>query len=163
ARTLNVDALAEGTVRQSGTRVRITAQLVHAASDRHVWADTYEGDLSNVLVLQSTWARDIARQIKITLSPQEEARLASSRPINPEAHEAYLRGWFFCNKRTEAGIDKGIQYLEQAVRIDPAYALTYAASASCYAFSNRSHLRSPTEAYARIRMAALKALEIDDS
>src|SRR5262249_43477321 len=122
-----------------------------------------DGDVSDVLVLQSTVARDIAREIKITLTAQEEARLAGSRPINPEAHEAYLKGRFFCNKRTEAGLDKGIEYLEQAVRIDPAYALTYAASANCYAFSNRSHLRSPTEAYARIRMAALKALEIDDS
>jgi TolB-like protein/DNA-binding winged helix-turn-helix (wHTH) protein/Tfp pilus assembly protein PilF len=162
ARALKVDAVVEGTVRRSANRVRISAQLVQAASDTHVWAETYEGDLSNVLVLQSTVARDIARQIKVTLTPQEEARLARSRLLNPEAHEAYLKGGFFCSKRTEEGIQKGIQYLEKAIRIDPTYAPAYAALANCHTDANRAHLRRPDEAYAEAKAAAVKALELDD-
>jgi TolB-like protein/DNA-binding winged helix-turn-helix (wHTH) protein/Tfp pilus assembly protein PilF len=163
ARALNVDAIVEGTVRRSGNRVRISVQLVHAASDKHLWADTYEGDLSNILVLQTTVARDIARQIKVTLTPQDQARLASGRLLNPEAHEAYLKGRYFCSKRTEEGIEKGIEYLEKAIQIDPTSALAYSASANCHAYSNRTHLRGPTEAYAKVRTAAVKALEIDDT
>jgi TolB-like protein/DNA-binding winged helix-turn-helix (wHTH) protein len=100
ARELNVDAVVEGAVLRSGDRVRITAQLVEAPSDRHLWAESYERDLRHVLDVQDEVARDVANEIKIKLTPQEQAQLASGRPVDPEAHEAYLRGRYEWNRRT---------------------------------------------------------------
>src|SRR5207247_9757317 len=103
ARELNVEAVVEGTVMRSGERVRITAQLIQVPDEKHLWAQSYEGDLQDTLALQNNVARAIAEQIQVTLNPQEEAALEKSKRVNPEAYEAYLKGRFFWNKRTGDG------------------------------------------------------------
>ena len=126
ARELNVDAVIEGSVLRSANRVRITAQLIQAATDKHLWARSYERDLGDVLALQSEVAGAIANEIQIKVTPQEQARLAGARPVNPDAHEAYLQGRFYWNLRTKEGVNKGLEYFQQAVDKDPGYALGYA-------------------------------------
>jgi len=122
ARELNMDAIVEGTVQRSGNRVRISAQLIQARPERHLWAESYERDLRDVLALQSEVARAIANEIRLKLTPQEQTRLASARPVNPAAHEAYLRGRYHWNKVTDEGIRRSIREFEQAIEIDPQYA-----------------------------------------
>ena len=163
ARELNVDAVVEGAVMRSGDRVRITAQLIQAATDKHLWAETYERDLRDVLALQGEVARDITTEIQIRLTPQQQARLASARPINPEAHELYLKGRYEWNKRTEEGLKKGIQYFEGAIAKDPNYAVAYAGLADSYGILADNGFSPPEECYPKARAAALRALEIDDS
>jgi len=130
ARALKVDAVVEGSVLRAGERVRITAQLIEARTDRHLWAESYERDLRDILSLQREVARAIAGEIRIKLTPQEQAHLASARRVDPEAYEAYLKGRHHCDKSTEEGFNRGIQYLEQAVRKDPSHAASHAALAS---------------------------------
>ena len=161
ARELNVEAVVEGSVLRSGDRVRITAQLIHAATDQHLWAKSYERDLRDILALQSEVARAIAQEIQIKLTPQERARLASARPVNPEVHEAYLRGVYYFNKFTDEGFRKASDCWRQALEKDPGYALAYAALATYYcALAAFSAL--PNEAYPRAKAAAMKAVELDD-
>jgi serine/threonine protein kinase/Flp pilus assembly protein TadD len=165
ARELNVDAVVEGSVVRSGNRVRITAQLIHAATDQHLWAESYERDLRDVLSLQSEVARAIANGIQITLTPQDQARLASVRTVDPEAYQLYLKGRFYWNKRTETNLKKGIEYLHQAIDLDPTYALAYAGIADCYSLLGWDlfGVMPPREALPIAKAAARKALEIDDS
>jgi len=162
ARELGVDAVVEGTVTRSGDRVRITAQLIDAHSDRHLWADSYERDLRDVLALQSEVSRDIAAQVHTTVSRSEGSRATVAHPVNPDAHEAYLRGLYFWNKRTEAGIRKGIDYFEQATRLDPNYANAYAGLAVSYIVAVGHRVLPPEQGYPKAREAALKALQFDD-
>ena len=125
ARELNVDAVVEGTVLRSGDRVRITAQLIHAATDKHLWGQGYERDLRDALVLQADVARAIAEEIRVKVPRREQARLASVHASNPQAYLAYMKGRFYWNKRTEEGVRKGIAYFEEAIQKDPGYALAY--------------------------------------
>ena len=162
ARDLNVDAVVEGTVMRSGDQVRITAQLIEAPTDRHLWADRYEGDLQNVLVLQDEVAGAIAKQVRISLTPQEQGRLTAARPVNPEAHEAYLHGLYELRKKNSDGIEKSIEYFESATTIDPNYALAYAALSDAY-YDESSMLRAPLESMPKARAAAARAIELDDS
>src|SRR6202041_1143088 len=104
ARELNVDAVVEGTVLRSGDQVRITAQLIEAPADKHLWAESYEGNLRDTLALQKKVARAIAEQIRIEVTPREQAALKSVKPVDPEAYEAYLKGRYFWNKRTADGL-----------------------------------------------------------
>ena len=161
ARELKVDAVLEGTVARSGSRVRITANLLHAPTDRHLWAETYEGDLGDVLALQGEVARAIADQIRIKLTPEEQGRFAPPRPVNPEAHEAYLKGRYYWNLRTEDGLKKSIEYFQQAIEKDPGYTRAYAGLADSYAVSVMWGFAPPREAYPRAKAAALKALQVD--
>jgi TolB-like protein/DNA-binding winged helix-turn-helix (wHTH) protein/Tfp pilus assembly protein PilF len=163
ARELNVDAIVEGAVLRADERVRISAQLIQAVPEQHLWAESYERDLSRVLALQGEVARAIASKIKVTLTPQEEARLAGARPVNPEAYEAYLKGRYFWNKRTEEGFKKGIEYFQQAIEKDPGYALAYAGVADSYLVLADWAYLAPDEAYPTARVAATQALETDDS
>ena len=119
ARELNVDAVIEGSVLRSGERVRITAQLIHAASDQHLWAESYERDFRDILSLQSEIARQVANQVRIILTPEERARLGSARQINPEAHDWYLRARYCWNKRTEESVKKGALLLSPGHRQRP--------------------------------------------
>ena len=163
ARELNVDGVIEGSVQRSGDRVRITAKLIHAPTDTHLWAESYERDLRDVLALQDDVARAIASQIRIKLTPQEQVRLASARPVNPEAHEAYLKGRYFWNKRTEEGLKKSLEYFQKAIDVDPNYALGYAGLADSYGIlGNNGHL-PPRETHPKAKAAALKALELNDN
>jgi eukaryotic-like serine/threonine-protein kinase len=159
ARELNVDAVIEGTVLQSGQRIRITAQLVEAATERHLWNDSYERDLRDVLALQSEVARAVAREIEVTVTPQEGTRLANTRRVDPEAHQLYLWGRHHFGKRTKEGLTNAINYFERAIERDPTYAPAYASLAITYWVSNGGHDILTSKA----RAAALRALQLDDS
>jgi TolB-like protein len=161
ARELNVDAVIEGSVLRSGGRVRITAQLIQATTDTHLWARSYERDLRDVLALQSDVAQAIANEIRVKLTPQEQARLARTGPVNPEAHDAYLKGRYYWNLRTEEGLKKGTELFQQAIEKDPDYALAYAGLADSYGVLGLRILTAPREAYPRAKAAASKALEMD--
>jgi TolB-like protein/DNA-binding winged helix-turn-helix (wHTH) protein/Tfp pilus assembly protein PilF len=164
ASELKVDAVVEGTVQRIGERIRVSAQLIHGPTDRHMWAEVYERDVRNVFDLQSEIARAIAAQVKIKMSQADQVRLASRRPVNPKAFDDYLQGrYLFWNKRTEENINKAIGYFESAIQIDPSYALAYAALADCYNSMGTVQMGvlPPTEARIRAEEAASKALEID--
>jgi len=162
AKELGVDAVIEGSVMRAGDRVRITAQLIEAATDRHLWAESYERDLRDVFALQSDVAQAIAREIRVTLSPEEKTRLASSRPVNPAAHEAYLKGRYWQLKFSEEGFRKGVEFYERAVELDPGYALAWAGIAEAYGGVADLFLSS-SEAFSKARPAAEKALQLDES
>jgi serine/threonine-protein kinase len=166
ARDLNVEAIVEGSVLRAGDRVRITAQLVEAASDRHLWAESYERDLRDILALQSEVARAIASEIRVTLAPPAAASpgsggRAAERQVDPEAYEAYLKGRHHWYKRTEDGMRKGLSFFEQAIEKDPSYAPAYAGLADAYTtLAAYGHLPG-NQAIPRAREAALKSLELD--
>jgi eukaryotic-like serine/threonine-protein kinase len=163
-RELNVDAVIEGSVLRSGDRVRITAQLIHAPTDRHLWAESYEGDLRDVLTLQSRVAQAIAQQIRITLTPQERGHLTSTRPVDPAAYEAYLKGRYYWS-RMPRKVKEATAYFEQAIEKDPRYALAYTGLADSYATMATWEIGtvSPEEAMPKASAAALKALSLDDT
>jgi TolB-like protein/DNA-binding winged helix-turn-helix (wHTH) protein/Tfp pilus assembly protein PilF len=163
ARELNVDAIVEGTVLRSGNRVRITINLLHAPTDRHLWAESYERDLQDVLVLQGEVARSIAGEIRIKLMPQEQIRLASTRPVDPEAYQDYLKGKYYTSKWTEEGLKKAVVSFRQAIDVDPTYAHAYEGLAEVYSWVAASGLQSTAEAYPLAKAAALKALELDET
>ena len=162
ARELNVDAILEGTVVQSGHSVRITAQLIRAQDDRHLWSENYERDLTDVLAVQSEVARAVAGQIRIQLTPQEQTHLTRTRPVNPEAFEAFLKGNFFLQKGI-SGIGKSTEYFKRAIELDPLQAEPYAGLAETLCYAGIFGFRPSAETYPEARVAALKALELDDS
>jgi TolB-like protein/tetratricopeptide (TPR) repeat protein len=163
ARELDVDAVLEGAVRRSEHRVRITAQLIEAATDSHLWAKVYERDIEDVLALHSEVAQTIAREIRITLTPEEEVRLARARPVVPEAHEAYLMGRHHHNKLTPPDLMKAIDYFQQAIDKDPDFALPYAYLSETLLLlaGPFGPLLAPQEAMQEARAMVNKALEID--
>lgn len=163
ARELNVDAVVEGTVMRSGDQVRITAQLIEATKDRHLWAEAYERDLRDILRLQDDVAKAIAAQVEIALTPQEKLRLATARPVNLEAHEAYLRGRYYLNKRNEEGFRKANEFFGDAIQKDSNYALGYSGLADSYVLLGEYSLLTPKEAFTKAREGAIKALELDDT
>lgn len=163
ARELNVDAVIEGSVVRSGERVRIAAQLIQASSDHHLWAETYERDSRDILSLQSEIAREIANQVRIVLTPEEEERLGIARSVDPEAHELYLKARYFWNKRTEESVRKALAYFLRAIDREPTYAQGYAGLADSYNVLGYYNALPPTEAYSKAKAAAFKALELDDS
>ncbi len=162
AQELNVDAIIEGSVLRSGERVRITAQLIQAATDRHLWAESYEGDLRDVLAVQSQVARAIANEIRVKLTPGEQARLATARPVNPEAHEAYLRGLYEIREHTTEGAEKAIEYFRQALAHDPNDALAYAGLAIAY-YDQSTFQKAPLDVMPKAKAAAARALELDNT
>jgi len=165
ARELNVDGIVEGSVTRSGQRVRITAQLLDASTDHHLWAETYERDLGDVLGLQSEVAEAIAEQIRAQLTPELRARLHSAPQVNPEAYEAYLRGRFYLTTEfTKPQALKMAQRLfEESIRKDPHFALAYAGLADSYVYLGFSHQLTPEFAERSAEDAVNKALELDDS
>jgi TolB-like protein/DNA-binding winged helix-turn-helix (wHTH) protein/Flp pilus assembly protein TadD len=140
ARELNVDAVVEGTVLRSGQQVRITAQLIRAPIDQHLWAQSYQGDVRDTLALQKKVARTIAEQIRINLTPREAAALNNVKIVNPEAYENYLKGRYFSNKRSADGLKKAAYYFSQAIAIEPNYALPHAGLADIYQLTDRPQL-----------------------
>jgi TolB-like protein/DNA-binding winged helix-turn-helix (wHTH) protein/Flp pilus assembly protein TadD len=168
-RELNVDAVVEGTLRQAGDRVWITAQLIEAATDRHLWAKPYEGRLQELSSLQNQMARDIVREMRAELTAEEQTHLVSPPPpVNPDAHEAYLLGRFFWTKRDAQSLKTSVGYYEQALGKDPNYAAAYAGLAESYdilafGLAASEAVMPPREAAVKARAAAMKALEMDDS
>lgn len=148
ARELNVDAIVEGTVLRSGNHVRITTQLVRAEPETHLWAESYERDLSDVLQLQDELSRNIANHIQAKVGSGKQLA-ATSRPFNPEAYDAYLRGRYFFDKRVETATRKAISYFEEAIQKDPNYAPAYSGLADCYTVTWGTQDKAKGEAYAR--------------
>jgi TolB-like protein/DNA-binding winged helix-turn-helix (wHTH) protein/Flp pilus assembly protein TadD len=165
ARELNVDAIVEGTVLRAGDQVRITAQLIDASTDKHLWSQSYQGDLRDTLALQDRVARAIAEQIQINLTPQERDALKSARVVNPEAYESYLKGRYFWNKRTADGLKVALAYFNQAIEENATYAEAYSGLADAYALLGdwQYAAMTPREAYPKAKAAALKAVELDNS
>jgi len=159
ARELQVDALVEGVVLREANRVRVTANLVQAFPEKHLWAETYDRDLRNLLDLQSEIARAVADQIKITVTPEERQRLSASQSVDPEAHELLLKGDFYIDKWTEPGFEKATQYFNASLQKDRRNARAYAGLALAYAGMGIS---DPT-AYPKEKAAALEALQLDDT
>src|SRR5216683_1569937 len=143
----------------------MTAELVQVATDRHLWADTYESPFGDVLTLQSRVASAIVNEIRINLTPEEQQRLASARPISAESYEDYLKGRFYWNKRSEEGLTRAIEYFQLATQKDPHSALAFAGLADCYSIIGSAIVGSvPSQEVApKARVAALKALELDKS
>ncbi len=162
ARELSVDAVVEGAVARDVNHVRITAQLVDARTDQHLWAQSYERDLGDVLRLQDQVALAIVNEIKVKLTPQQRARLESASAVSPEAHELYLRGRFHWNKRTEEGLKKSIEYFQQAIERDPTYSLAYSGLADSYNMLGLWGVFPQAEVVPKAKAAATKALEIDE-
>jgi TolB-like protein len=158
-RELNVDAVVEGTVLRSGNRVRITAQLIRAMPEQHLWSESYEGDLRDVLALQGDVARAIAHEIRIKLTAHEEALLENRHPVNPEAYEMYLKGSYFSNKRTEEGLKKGREYFQRAVDTEPSYALAYAGLANSYDLLGGYSLLPAQEVFPKAEAAARQSVD----
>src|ERR1700722_2865800 len=165
ARELNVDGVVEGTVLRSGNQVRITAQLVRASDDKHLWAHSYEGDLRDTLALQNQVARSIAEEIRINVSPREQSELKSVKVVNPQAYESYLKGRFFLNKRTADGLKVAAAYFNQAVEEDPSYPQAYSGLADTYALLGdwQYAVMTPKEALPKAKAAAIRALELDSN
>ena len=163
ARELNVDAVVEGTVLRAGDRVRITAELIDASTDEHLWSQSYEGEFRDTLALQNKVAKTIADQIRINLKPQEQIALRKETVVNPEAYEAYLKGRYFWNKRTADGLSKAIEYFNEAIESKPDYAEAYAGLADSYALAGdwKYGLLAPREAYPKAKAAATKAIQLD--
>jgi TolB-like protein/DNA-binding winged helix-turn-helix (wHTH) protein/Tfp pilus assembly protein PilF len=165
ARELNVDAVVEGTVLRSGEQVRITAQLIEASTDKHLWSQSYEGELRDTLALQNRVASAIADQIRINLTPQEKAALQNAKVVNPEAYESYLKGRYFWNKRTADSLKVALAYFNQAIEEDPKYAQAYSGLADTYALLGdwQYAVMTPKEALPKAKAAAVKALELDSA
>ena len=163
AQELNVDAIIEGSALRSGDRVRIAAQLVDVETDELLWAETYDRDFQDLLVLQSELARAVAGEIEVAVSPEDTARLASVRPVNPEAYEAYLKGRFHANKLTPPDIEAALSYFELALEKDPDYALAYVGVARVWGGRNQMGFTPPNEAVPKQREAVERALKLDDS
>ena len=163
ARELNVDAVVEGTVLRSGDQVRITAQLIDATTDKHLWSQSYQGELRDTLALQNRVAAAIADQIRINLTPREQAALKNVKAVNPEAYESYLKGRYFWNKRTADGLKAALAYFNQAIEEDPKYAQAYSGLADTYALLGdwQYAVMTPKEALPKAKVAAIKSLELD--
>jgi tetratricopeptide (TPR) repeat protein len=161
ARELGVDAIIEGTVLRSADRVRVTVQLIHAESDRHLWSEQYERPLGDILALQAEIARSVAREVQATITPQETARLAAAAPIEPEAYDLFVRGRYFWAQRTNDGLRRSLEYFRRALEIEPNFARAHAALAEAYGPLAYNGWMSPAEATPQMKAAALRSLELD--
>ncbi len=163
ARRLNVDAIVEGSVLRSGDKVRITAQLIDARSDRHLWAKSFERSSRDVLALQDELASAIAREIHVRLTPAEESRLTHAPSVNPEAHDAYLKGRYFFNRPSDENLSKAIALFEEATRRDPSYAPAFSGLSDAYLWAGYNEgVLTGSEARPRAKSAAETAIALDD-
>jgi TolB-like protein/Flp pilus assembly protein TadD len=162
AAALGVEGVIEGSVLRVGERVRITTQLINAATDAHVWAESYERDLKDVLDLQSDVARAVAGEVRAKLTPQEQTRLAGGRPVNPEAYRLCLEGrHFLWTSTTEEALREPTERFQRAIDLDPTYAPAYVGLALCYNASGQLGDKPSYESFPSARAAAQRALELD--
>ena len=160
-RELHAEYLVQGSVRRASDHVRITVQLIQVRDQTDLWAESYDGELKDVLALQSSMARTIANQIHITLTAEQQTRLANPRNPGPEAYEAYLKGRYYWNKRSADGLQKAAIYFQQAINKDPGYGAAYSGLADCNSGLAWHGFNSPSDALPKANAAALKAIEID--
>ena len=163
ARTLRVDAIVEGSVIREGSRIRVHAQLIRGATDEHIWSEEYPREYRSLLEVQEEVARRIAEQIQISVTPEDRARLASTHPVDPEAHENYLKGRYYFNQRTEDALNKSIASFQQAIARDSRYALAYSGLADAYAMLGFRGAFPSKDALSRAKTAALRAIELDET
>jgi len=164
ARELNVDAVVEGTVARSGSHLRVTANLVQASPEKHLWAESYESEVGDALTLQGEIAQAVAREIQVKLTQQEQNLLAAATRVNPEAHDLYLRGLYSMRGAESAGAsEKAIKYFQQAIEKDPNYAVAYSALSRVYSVWIPGMTRSPRTLMPKAREFALKALTLDNT
>ena len=164
ARELNVDAVVEGTVARSGSHLRVTANLVQASPEKHLWAESYESEVGDALTLQGEIAQAVAREIQVKLTQQEQNLLAAATPVNPEAHDLYLRGLYSMRGAESAGSsEKAIKYFQKAIEKDPNYAVAYSALSRVYSIWIPGMTRSPRNLMPKAREFALKALTLDNT
>jgi tetratricopeptide (TPR) repeat protein len=164
AKTLNVDAVVEGSVTRSGDRVRITVELIDARADKHLWARSFERSSSDVLALQADLAGAIANEISIQLTPSERFRLAAVPSVDPAAHDAYLKGRFFFNRPSDDNLRKAIAQFEEAVRLSPTFAPAYSGLSDAYLWAGYNEgFITATAAKPKAREAAERAVQLDDS
>jgi eukaryotic-like serine/threonine-protein kinase len=161
AQELRVDAVLEGSALRSGDRIRITVKLIDAKTGKSLWAEAYDRDFADVLVLQSEVARSVAQQVQAQLAPREQTRLASARTVNPEAHNAYLQGAFLAHRPTQRNVDTAQQYFEIALKKDPNYALAHAGIARVWLQRAQVGWVLPLEAGPKVVAAAERALALD--
>ncbi|MCH7886468.1 MAG: guanylate cyclase [Candidatus Marinimicrobia bacterium] len=162
---LNVNTVLEGSVRKSGTKLRITAQLINIEDGYHIWSEVFEREMSDVFAIQDEISQSIANRLKIEFAGIEKPSIAERHTENLAAYNLYLKGRFYSNKLTKEGLKKGIEYLNLAVEKDPRYALAYSELSKSYAFVGyfNHDLYPRKEAFSRATVAAKKALEIDDN
>jgi adenylate cyclase len=164
ARLLNVDAVVEGSVLRVGDKVRITAQLIDAPADKHMWAKSFERDSRDVLALQDELASAIAREINVQLTPGEQARLTSAPTVNPAAHDAYLKGRYFINRPSDENLKKAIAQFEEAIRLDPNFAPAYSGLSDAYLWAGFNEgVFTAAEAMPKAKATAEKAIRLDDN
>jgi TolB-like protein len=163
ARELMVDAVVEGSALRVGDRVRVSVQLIEAAPEGHLWANSYDREVRDVLALHGEIAQTVAREIKVTLTPQEETRLAGARAMNPAVNEAYFRGRYFLNRRTKENLDRALADFQQAIELDPTFAPAYAGLSEVYFSLVMYDFAHSAELFEKSKAASLKALERDDS
>jgi TolB-like protein/DNA-binding winged helix-turn-helix (wHTH) protein len=161
ARTLQVDAIVEGSIIRDGSRIRVHAQLIRAATDEHFWSEAYDRELRDVLSLESDVAQSIARKVEVTITGEEHARLSSARTVDPEAYEDYLKGRYYWNKRTADSMPKAAHYFEQAISKDPGYGAAYSGLADCNSGLAWHGFMSPSDVLPKAYAAAQKAVETD--
>ncbi len=163
AKMLGVDAIVEGSIVREGSRIRVHAQLIRGATDEHIWSEEYQREYRSLLEVQEEVARSIAEQIEVSLTPEDRARLASRHPVDPEAHENYLKGRYYFNQRTEDALNKSIASFQQAIARDSGYALAYSGLADAYAMLGFRGGFPSKDALSRAKTAALKAIELDET
>jgi serine/threonine-protein kinase len=163
ARELSVEGIVEGSALLAGGRVRITVQLIEAASDRSLWARSYERELTDILTLQSEVARAIAQEVRVQVTPEEHSRLEPKGPVNPAAHVAYLQGRFLWNRWSTEAFQQSLARYREALEADPGYALAWAGLADSYNTLGNTNAMAPAEAYAKAREAAERGLALDPS
>jgi TolB-like protein/tetratricopeptide (TPR) repeat protein len=162
AKELDVDAVLEGAVQRSGNKVGITAQLIQASTDRHLWAKTYEREMSDVLALERDVAQNVAEEVGVKLGSSKQAYIAAARTVNPEAQEDYLLGLHDLRTGTRAGTEKAVEYFQAAIAKDPNDALSYAGLANAYRGLSSLYM-APLDAMPKAKAAAVRALELDES
>jgi TolB-like protein/predicted Ser/Thr protein kinase len=164
AKMLNVDAVVEGSVLRAGDKVRITAQLIDARADKHLWAKSFESTSRDVLALQDKLASAIAREIHVQLTPAEQSRLANAPIVSPAAHDAYLKGRYFVNRPSDENLVKAIDQFEDAVRLNPNFALAYSGLSDAYIWAGFNEgVLTASQAKPKAKAAAEKAIQVDDS
>ncbi len=162
-RELGVQYVLEGSVFRAGNRARITAQLIQCTDQTHIWADSSERDLVNIVPLQADVAQGIAKNIKLVLTPEQRTRLRARRPVNPEAYQAYLKGMYFRGKFTPDSVRTAIKFFQAAIEHDASYAQSYAALAGCYNAATMLGELTPDQAYSNAKAAAKSAAVLDDA
>jgi serine/threonine protein kinase len=163
AEKLNVDAVVEGSVSRSGDKVRITAQLIDARADKHLWANTFERSSRDVLALQAELASAIAQEVNVRLTSSEQLRLTAAPSVNPEAHDAYLKGRYFFNRPSDENLQKAIAQFEEAVRLSPEFAPAFSGLSDAYLWAGYNEgFLTATEARPKAQAAAQKAVQLDD-